>query len=264
MALILSIAITSVFYVRVSRQQAAMRPKIKKILGAAADIPPGIPVAAESLTEIDWPENVPVSGTITNRDDIVGHTLTYPVAKGEPVLQKDLASSGSMGLAAKIPDGMRAVAVRTNDLTNMAGFIFPGSRVDVLLTLRTDNNALPITRTVLQNVEVLSAGTRIQPDPQGKPENVAVVTVLVTPQDSQLLTLAQQQGTIQFSLRNSGDAKVVATSSADVPMLAGAPPKPPEQARTSRPVVRTKSNPAYIVETIAGNKSSVSKFEATQ
>lgn len=241
-----------------------MRPKIKKILGAAADIPPGIPVAAESLAEIDWPENVPISGTISNREEIVGHPLQFPIAKGEPILQKDLASSASMGLAAKIPDGMRAVAIRTNDLSNMAGFVFPGSRVDVLVTLKAENSSLPFTRTVLQNAQVLSAGTRIEPDPQGKPENVAVVTLLVTPQDSQLLTLAQQQGTIQFSLRNSGDAKMVETASADTAMLAGAPPKPPEPVRVPRTFVRVKPKLFYQVETISGNKLSVSKFESTQ
>ncbi|PYX81718.1 MAG: Flp pilus assembly protein CpaB, partial [Acidobacteria bacterium] len=110
-------------------------------------------------------------------------------------------------LAAKIPDGMRATAVKTNEVMSVAGFMFPGSRVDVLVTIRGENNtASTITRTVLQNVQVLSTGTKIDPDPDGKPENIGVVTLLVSPEQSEKLALAQNQGTVHFVLRNGGDS----------------------------------------------------------
>src|SRR5258707_10777382 len=206
-ALVISLGITSVFYVRITRTQAASRPKTKRIVAAAVALQPGTPITAENLTDIDWPLNVPLDGLIEKKEDVAGHVLMYAVATNQPVLRRDLASSASLGLSAKIPDGMRASAVKTNEVTNIAGFIFPGSRVDVLVTLKPDNNAASMeTRTVLQNVLVLSTGTKIDPDPNGKPENVTVVTLLVTPEQSEKLALAQSQGTIHVVLRNGGDA----------------------------------------------------------
>src|SRR5213593_4148295 len=173
-ALVISVAVTSVFYVRITRAQASARPKMKRVVGAAVALPPGIPIPAEKLTEISWPENVELPGLIEKKEDVAGRVLAYAVAANEPVLRRDLASASSFGLAAKIPDGMRASAVKTNEVMSVAGFIFPGSRVDVLVTLRgeTTSASTTTTRTVLQNVQVLSTGTKTEPDPGGKPENV--------------------------------------------------------------------------------------------
>src|SRR6266849_6719382 len=209
-ALVISLGMTSVFYVRIARTQAAARPKTKRIVAAAVALQPGTPIPAENLTEINWPVNVPLEGLIEKKQDVTGRVLMYAVAANEPVLQRDMASSASLGLSAKIPDGMRATAVKTNEVTSIAGFIFPGSHVDVLVTLRTENNtASTVTRTVIQNAQVLSTGTKMDPDPNGKPENVTVVTLLVTPEQSEKLALAQNQvqsqGTIHFVLRNGGD-----------------------------------------------------------
>src|SRR5258708_324458 len=218
-ALVISLGITSVFYARITRTQASARPKTKRIIAAAVALQPGTPITAENLTEIDWPVNVPLEGLIEKKEDIAGHVLMYAVAAKQPVLQRDLASSASLGLSAKIPDGMRATAVKTNEITNIAGFIFPGSHVEVLLTLRPENNnASTVTRTVLQNVQVLSTGTKTDPDPNGKPENVTVVTLLVTPEQSEKLAFAQSQvqsqGTIHFALRNGADS-----ANTDVPAV---------------------------------------------
>jgi len=155
-ALVISLGISSVFYVRITRTQASTRPKTKRVVAAAAALQPGTPITAENLKEINWPENVPLEGLIEKKQDVTGHVLMYAVAANEPVLQRDLAASASLGLAAKIPDGMRATAVKTNEVTNIAGFIFPGSHVDVLVTFKTENNSASTeTRTVLQNVQVL-------------------------------------------------------------------------------------------------------------
>jgi len=123
-ALVISLGITSVFYVRITRTQAASRPKTKHIVAAAVALQPGTPITAENLTEIDWPVNVPLEGLIEKKEDVVGHVLMYAVALNQPVLQRDLASGASLGLSAKIPDGMRATAVKTNEVTNIAGFVF--------------------------------------------------------------------------------------------------------------------------------------------
>src|SRR5216684_9201215 len=265
-ALVISLGITYVFYVRVMKTQASNRPKMKSIVAAAVALQPGTPITTENLTLINWPDNVALDGLIEKKEDVTGHVLMYSVAANDPVLRRDLASSTSFGLSAKIPDGMRATAVKTNEVLNIAGFIFPGSRVDVLVTLHSDNNNASTTaRTVLQNVQVLSTGTRIDPDPNGKPENVSVVTLLVTPEQSEKLALAENQGTIQFVLRNGADAATPETPAVDMAELTGMPKNPAPQPekphiRPAAPAVKPVNS--YIVETLANGKITVSKFPA--
>src|SRR6266481_1463861 len=262
-ALVISLGITSVFYVRITRTQAASRPKTKRIVAAAVALQPGTPINAENLTEIDWPVNVPLEGLIEKKEDIAGHVLMYAVALHQPVLRRDLASSASLGLSAKIPDGMRATAIKTNEVTNIAGFIFPGSHVDVLVTLRTENNAASTeTHTVLQNVQVLSTGTKMDPDPNGKPENVGVVTLLVTPEQSEKLALAQNQGTIHFVLRNGGDSASPDVRPIDMAELAGIAKKPVEPVvkHVKQFAAAVKLPEIYTVETVVNGKITVTKF----
>ena len=268
-ALVISLGVTSIFYVRITRAQTGSRPQIRRVVAAKIALQPGTPIAAENLTEIDWPKSVALDGLIEKKEDVAGHVLGYAVAANEPVLRRDLAASTSLGLAAKIPDGMRASAVKTNEVMNVAGFILPGSRVDVLVTLRGENNNASTTtaRTVLQNVQVLSTGTKMDPDPTGKPENVTVVTLLVTPEQSQTLALAQSQGTIQFVLRNGGDSANPETPAVDIADLTGVqkiPLLPLEPARPKRvaAVVAAvvKPSDAYLVETVANGKVTVATF----
>jgi pilus assembly protein CpaB len=263
--LVISLGVTSVFYVRITRAQAGGRPQTRRVVAARVVLQPGTPIAAENLTEIDWPKNVALDGLIEKKEDVAGHVLGYAVAANEPVLRRDLAASASLGLAAKIPDGMRASAVKTNEVMNVAGFILPGSRVDVLVTLRGENNNASTTtaRTVLQNVQVLATGTKMDPDPTGKPENVTVVTLLVTPEQSQTLALAQSQGTIQFVLRNGGDSANPETPAVDMADLTGVqnvPPVPLEPARPKRVAAVVKPSDAYRVETVANGKVTVATF----
>src|SRR5207237_105304 len=197
----------------------------RRVVAAAVAVQPGVPLTAENLTEINWPANVPLEGLIEKKEDAIGRIPIYALEAKEPVQKHGLASSGSFGLSAKIPDGMRATSVKTNEVMNIAGFIFPGSHVDVLVTLRGENNASTTTHTVLQNVQVLATGSKTDPDPNGKPENVSVVTLLVTPEQSQKLALAQaetqNQGSIHFVLRNGGDSATPDTAPVDMAALAG-------------------------------------------
>jgi pilus assembly protein CpaB len=270
-ALVISIGVTSIFYMRITRAQAGARPQTRRVVAAKVLLQPGTPIAAENLTEIDWPQNVALDGLIEKKEDVAGHVLGYAVAANEPVLRRDLAASASLGLAAKIPDGMRAIAVKTNEVMNMAGFVFPGSRVDVLMTVRGENNDASTTtaRTVLQNIQVLSTGTKIDPDPTGKPEskpeNVTVVTLLVTPEQSQKLALAQSQGTIQFVLRNGGDSVNPEMPAVDMAELTGVqkispPPQTPAQPKRVDAVAAVVKPSAYLVETVANGKVTVSTF----
>jgi len=141
----------------------------------------------------------------------------------EPLVAARLAERGSgVGLAPLIPDGMRAIAVRVNDVVGVAGFVLPGMRVDVLVSGRPPNRADTVTRTVLQNIAVLSAGQTTQSDGKSQAINVPVVTLLVTPEDAEALTLANNEGHVQLVLRNSADRRVTATRGRELHELFGA------------------------------------------
>jgi pilus assembly protein CpaB len=268
-ALIISIALTSIFYIRVTRAQSSTRPHSKRVVAAAAALQPGVPITAENLTEINWPVSVSLEGLIEKKEDAIGRVPIYAMEAAEPILKYSLAPNGSFGLAAKIPDGMRATSVKTNEVMNIAGFMFPGSHVDVLVTLRGDNSASSATtRTVLQNVQVLATGTKTTPDPNGKPENVGVVTLLVTPEESEKLALAQSQaaqnqGSIHFVLRNGGDSATPNTAPVDMAELAGIPKKVPQKVPYTKRVPAPKAPEPYLVETMAGGKITVAKFPVT-
>ncbi|HEV8494503.1 MAG TPA: Flp pilus assembly protein CpaB [Candidatus Angelobacter sp.] len=267
-ALVISIAITSIFYIRVTRAQGSATPATRHVIAAAVAVQPGVPLTAENLTEVNWPVNVPLEGLIEKKEDAVGRVPIYALEPKEPLQKRGLASNGSFGISAKIPDGMRATSVKTNEVMNIAGFIFPGSHVDVLVTLRGENNASTTTHTVLQNVQVLATGTKTDPDPNGKPENVSVVTLLVTPEESEKLALAQSQatqnqGSIHFVLRNGGDAARPNTAPIDMAELAGIPKKAPQPLLPRVKRVAVPAAPtAYTVETFSGGKVTVAKFPA--
>jgi pilus assembly protein CpaB len=153
-----------------------------------------------------WPGAVPIDGAFTRIADVNGRSVLYPLAKGQPILDRDLSAAGSgIGLATRIPNGMRAVAVRSDEVVGVAGFLVPGSHLDVLVTCREGTSADPLTATVLENATVLAVGHQIEPDPQGKTSDVTVVTLQLTPEQSQRVVLASTQGAIHFVLRNGGD-----------------------------------------------------------
>src|SRR5713226_5266046 len=239
--------------------------QITKIVAASNPLPAGVALAAKDVALIDWPSDVPLTGSFTKVDDVLGHPLLHGLGAKEPVLQRDLALEGSgIGLSTKIPPGMRATAIRSNEIVGVAGFLFPGSHVDVLCTINMPNNGGTITQTVLQDVEVLTAGQTIEPDPQGKPQQVDVVTLLLTPEDSQKLQLASTQGTIQFVLRNGTDKKNVDLHPTrnDQWVAATKPPDPPK--KTGKRIVASPSKPIYVLEIIQGTQHTVHKFDEAQ
>lgn len=160
---------------------------------------------------------------------------------------------------------MRAVSVRSNDVVGVAGFLYPGSHVDVLVTSKVDNSPTPLTQTILPNVEVLVAGQKIEPDPTGKPETVNVVTLLLKPEDGEKLVLASTQGAIQFVLRNGADQNSPDTKPVDMTDLMTGVKKPVAEkkalAKAPPPPRVVKPAVFYEVETIADGKRSVDKFE---
>ncbi len=152
---------------------------------------------------------------------------------------------------------MRAVAIQTNEVNNVSGFLFPGCHVDVLVTLHPADGERPLTATVLQNVVVLSTGEKTEPDPSGKPQNVKQVTVLLTPDDAQKLVLASNQGTVQFVLRNGSDQVQQQRRPVELKDLQGNAPQTAPVAMKKAP---SKVASVYEVETYDGIKKSVVKF----
>jgi len=243
---------------RLSRSQHATT----QIVAAVNNLPPGATLTTKDVTTEDWPSNVPLAGSFEKVDDVVGKPLLFPLVANEPILKRDLGLEGSgIGISGRIPTGMRATAVRSNEIVGVAGFLYPGSRVDVLVTYTPPGTSSgPLTQTVLQNVEVLTAGQTIQPDPQGKPQTVNVVTLLVSPDDSQRLQLAGSQGTIQFVLRSGVDQKNVDLRPTRLDQLAGLE-KPAAAPATKRVAKRVEpSRPVYVLEVIQGTKRSTEKF----
>lgn len=228
-------------------------------VAASRPLPPGEVLKPEDLTMVDWPASKPLAGAVTKPGDVIGRAMIYPIAGSQPVLQDYLAAPGSViGLTTKIPEGMRATSVKSDEVVGVAGFLFPGSHVDVLVTFRSDGFPTPATQIVLQDVEVLTVGQKVQPDPQGKPEAVNVVTLLLTPQDSQKLVLASSQGGIQFVLRNGADHSRVGTVPMQMAQLSGPAPVA-SPAVTPRPRLPMKE--PYVVETILGDKRTTRSFE---
>ena len=204
-ALAVSLLLSFLLYTRIKRQYAANSQPVKMV-AAAKPMEPGMLITADYLTQIDWPANSPLEGSIAQPGDAIGRIVLYPIAAKEPVRESMLAAPGATaGLTAKIPDGMRAVAVETNDVSNVSGFLFPGCHVDVLVTFRPEGGRDSMTATVLQNIGVLSTGEKLQPDPSAKPQNVRQVTLLLTPEQAEKLVLAANQGTVQLALRNGSD-----------------------------------------------------------
>src|SRR5271157_2502913 len=251
-ALCVSLIVTYFLYSHLKRQYG--NAQLIKVVAAAKPLDTGTPITADDLTLMDWPSNAPLDGPFHKPEELNGRIAMYPIAYKEPIREGLLAAPGaSVGLTAKIPDGMRAVAVVTNEVNNVSGFLFPNSHVDVLVTFRSEGNNDPMTTTVLQNIQVLSTGERLQPDPSGKPQNVKVVTLLLKPEDAQKLMLASNQGTVQFVLRNGNDQAQVDSHPVQLSELRGRP----ATAASRRVPSAAPPSPGYVVETFDGTKKGV-------
>ena len=178
------------------------------VVVAAADLQLGSELKKEDLQVVQFPAGKAPDGTFAKAEELVGRGLIVPIVKNEPVLRAKLAAKeAGSGLPPVIPEGMRAVSVRVNEVVGVAGYVLPGNRVDVLATASpTDSRPDMTTKVILSNVQVLTAGTRMEQDQdKDKPMQVTVVTLLVTPEQSERLALASTEGKIQLALRNPMD-----------------------------------------------------------
>lgn len=258
-----------------SSTQAA--PTTAKALVAAHNLELGAIIKDTDVKDAPWSGPLPPNAVL-KREDIVGRGVTTAVYEGEPILENRLAPKGAGGgLAAMIPAGMRAVAVRVNDVVGVAGFVVPGMRVDVLISGNppgpTGGTEGSLTRTLLQNIEVLSAGQDFKKDNEGKPVGAGVVNLLVTPEQAEMLSLASNQTTIQLVLRNPLDTQVAKTPGTAVVQLfkINGPKKAAEPGRARPkpkpaplPVAQAAPPaPPFVMEVLNGNKRTEAKFNAT-
>jgi pilus assembly protein CpaB len=249
------------------RMMASKPVSTARVISAAKDIPLGAVLQQSDLSTITIAGAQP-KGVITKPEQAIGRGAIDRIYQGEPILESQLAGLGSGGgLAPTIPDGMRASAVRVDEVVGVAGFVIPGMRVDVLVSGNPPGEGAQqgvVTKTILQNIQVLSAGTDIQRDAEGKPQQVQVVTLLVTPQQAQMLSLASNSLKIQLVLRNPLDTKVSEMQENSMGSLfGGAPPlakggEHPAPKRAPKPVVNT-----FSVEVINGSKTSEEKFPSS-
>jgi pilus assembly protein CpaB len=244
----------------------AARPVTQHYLAPVHPLDAGATIKAEDVQMIDWPSATPLPGAFTSPQNLVGRSLLYPLDAGQPITEKFLSVTGAgSGLAARIPDGMRAIALRTDEVMGVAGFLLPDTHVDVLATVHTDKNPEPETFIVLQNAQVLAAGHQLQPDPEGKPAVVTVVTLLLTPQDAERAVLASQQGVIHFVLRGGADKDKATDEPVDLGELVsghGVPgAKPIKQPKLVIPKVHP-TEVQYVIDTVAGDKQTTQTFSA--
>jgi pilus assembly protein CpaB len=236
------------------------------VVVAAADLQIGAEVKKEDVTVVNFPAGQAPQGSFSKPSDVIGRGLIVPVVTHEPILAAKLASKeAGIGLPPVIPEGMRAVSVRVNEVIGVAGYVLPGTRVDVVATASPTMDKTDTTsKLILSNVQVLTAGTRMEQDAEkGKPVQVTVVTLLVTPEQSERLALASTEGKIQLALRNPLDQGAPSTPGIKTAALVGTAkaPAPVRQVASARPkagqpVTQTVPDVVSVptVEIIRGDK----------
>jgi pilus assembly protein CpaB len=265
LALALGLLVSYAVYNRLLTSNAANNEPSADVVVAVNDLQVGAKLEDRDIRLARFPQSVIPPGAFTKKAQVVGRGIVLPVSRGEFILPGKLAAANAgSGLPSLIPPGMRAVSVRVNDVVSVAGFVQPGSRVDVLATGNQGNNDRQ-TSTVLENVAVIAVGKNLERNATGDATTAPVITLLVSPDDGQRLTLASQEGRIQLALRNPLDTRreqigVTRASS----LYPGAAPvvttQPKPRAHKPTMAVTVVPNSAYAVETIRGSKRDETKF----
>ena len=258
-------------------------PAMQHVVLATKDLDVGTVLKEDDVKLAEWPGVLPV-GAATEPKLVLGRGVVTAIYAKEPIVETRLAAKGAGGgMAAMIPPGWRAVAVRVNEVVGVAGFVVPGMHVDVLISGNTPSGASQgtQTQTLLQNIEVLSAGQDFKKDAEGKPIMVQVVNMLVTPTQAEQLALAASQTSIQLVLRNPLDHEIAKTPGTALHRLFSgnnsAPPpqqsenKPKSQAAPRREPARiapppiiaaAPKEPPFVMEIISGKEKREQRFVA--
>ncbi len=246
-----------------SRTGSDTAPGVDVVI-AAGDIQVGAKIEDKDVKVVRFPSGDLPPSCFHLKSSVVGRGVVLPIAKGEFVLPLKLAGENAgYGLPSLIPPGMRAISVRVNEVVSVAGFVLPGTRVDVLLTGNPSGASEQQTTTVLENVAVIATGQRLERNAAGDPQSTPVITLLVSPDDAQKLTLASTQGRIQLALRNPLDTKQQDLASMRTNSLYKnvSAPMPVVRERHKRKTVELPPAPdLYTVQVIRGNKTDLQKF----
>ena len=237
------------------RASVAAQPAVATtpVVVARADVTIGTALVTLQLDTVDWPRDYVPAGSFSDSSQLSGRVLRRPLSRGEPVLESLLLPVGSAaGLPSVITTARRAVSVKVDPVVGVAGFVAPGTRVDVLTTLkRLDlDDSLPFTKIILQDIPVLAIDQKLEEAKNGEPELVSVVTMEVTPKQSEELTYAAHEGRLQLALRSPTDHEEVKTQAIGVAALFGGPVRKPGVARPAGP----------SVQVITGSSVSVKSF----
>lgn len=258
--IVLLVAIATAAAATVLVYQAIQRRPVQQVeqpqtfvVAAAHPLQTGAMLAAADVKLVGWPANAIVPGSFSKIEDVVGRGVLVAVAENEPLTEAKVAPVGAgAGLPPTIPPGMRAISLRVNDVVGVAGFVTPGNRVDVFVTLRRNDTSL--TRIVLSNVQVLTAGTAYEQDKSKSGEAIptTVVTLLLSPEDSERVVLASTEGQIMLALRNPMDVQEIKTAGARLASLYGdTPPAAMPQGAPASPRPAPRPRPVAAPPTVA-------------
>jgi pilus assembly protein CpaB len=203
------------------------------VMIARLDVNKGSALAPTHLDSVEWPANLVPKGTFSGKDAIAGRVLRHSLSAGEPITEIALLPKGSdAGLVSVITHNLRAVSVKVDAIIGVAGFVTPGSRVDVLATLQQDGSSKhSISKVILQNIPVLAIDQKMEEVKNGEPELVSVVTLEVTPEQAEQLTYSAHEGRLQLALRSPADSDIATTAGVGVSDLM--PQRKPEPRRVA-------------------------------
>jgi len=261
-----------VWHAIAANSAAAQQAKAKHVVAASSNIKLGTVLTASNLTTVDIAGTLPQGAILDiDKSHVIGRGVTSDLYQGEAILESRLAPVGSGGgLAATIPNGMRVCAVKVDEVVGVSGFVTPGMRVDILASGTPpgaqSQDQGPLVTTLLQNIEVKSAGTDIQKDAEGKPHPVQVVNLLVAPDQAETLSLASSQMHIQLVLRNPLDTETVKLPGNAMANLFAGAVKAPVKPTVTPGVKHVKKavSEDFSVEVFNGSKHSDEKFAAPE
>lgn len=226
-----------------------------QVVVAARPLEPGSALGPDDVKLVRWPADALPEGSFTDTEELLGRGLVRAVSPNQAILESELAGPGSgLGLSLSIPEGMRAVSVKVDEVVGVAGFVLPGTRVDVVSIFTPPGGARqdPVSRVILQNVPTLAAGQTTTTDEDGEPLTVTVITLMVVPEDAEKLALAATQGRIQLALRNNLDQDEVETDGARMASLMRGPRPAPAGRRASSTPSNTSATDRTIIEVYKG------------
>lgn len=272
-AIVVALVASRFVYRELQRASTVKPVAVTHIVVASEPMGVGTALTPRKLRLVTWPEGDPMAGSFRRIQDCVGRALITPVSKNEPILEGKLApKEAGIGLPAAIPEGMRAVSVRVDDVVGVSGFAMPGTMVDVMVTGTPTGGGDSVTRTILEDVRVLAAGQAVEQDKEGKPKTVSVVTLLLTPEQSDKLTMASTEGRIHLALRNTIDTKIMNPPPVfKSPLLLGGATAPRyghgggggrHESRHRAKPTKPEGPAPFVVEVIRGNKKTDQSFSS--